>query len=54
MQESVCRLIVIEPPASMHLEYSRKSEILFYAIRFSQQTFKFDRLFIPDHSDALH
>jgi len=47
-------LIVIEPPASMHLEYSRKSEILFYAIRFSQQTFKFDRRPIADHSDALH
>jgi hypothetical protein len=46
--------MVIEPPASMHLDYSRKSEILFYAIRFLQQTFKFERRPIADHSDGLH
>jgi hypothetical protein len=29
--------------ASVHLEYSRKSEILFYAIRFESRGFSFDR-----------
>jgi len=47
-------LIVIGPLPQCISEYSRKSEILFYAIRFSQQTFKFDRRPIADHSDALH